>query len=187
MRMTIAWLIATLALLAAITSTASAATFSMTFEVTSLRSFNGSPPPTDPVLGTIIWDAPDIHSTVHSIDSINMTLGGHPYSPGEIGYLSQAGFNMIGGISEGVDMMLDSTDDFWISWDPNTLTPTDFAYTSALRSGMWHANGFPPGSFPVFSITQVPEPSPAALIGLAFLSSSALVLRRQLCGKILIR
>jgi hypothetical protein len=172
--------IASLALFSAITTTASAATFSLTFEVTGFHSFNGNLPPTDPVFGTIIWEAPGIHDPIQSIDSINMTLAGHSYSVGEIGYVREGGLNMIGGISEGVDMMLDSTDDFWISWDPNTLTPSDFAYTSAERSGLWYANGFPPGSFPTFSITQVPEPSSTALVGLAFLSRTALVLRKRL-------
>jgi hypothetical protein len=162
--MTISRFIASLGLFAAITTTVSGATFSMTFEVTNFRSFNGSPPPTDPVFGTIIWEAADIHSTVQSIDSINMALGGHKYSLGEIGFLSQAGFNVIGGTREGIDMMLDSTDDFSISWDPNSLMASDFAYTSSQLSGMWYTPGLPPGSFPIFSITQIPEPSCVALL-----------------------
>jgi hypothetical protein len=77
-------------------------------------------------------------------------------------------------------MMLGSTDDFWISWDPNALTPSDFAYTSSNRAGAWFADGFPPGSFPTFSITEVPEPSSIVLICFASLSAGAVRLRRRI-------
>ncbi len=184
MRRKPAWLIVLLALFAAINVTASAATFSMTFEVTGFQSFTGNLPPTDPVFGTIVWEAPGIHDPVQSIDSIDMSLAGHTYSVSEIGYLNNFGTSMIGGLSEGVDMMLGSTHDFWISWNPNTLAPSDFAYTAARNPGMWSAQGFPPGSFPIFSITEVPEPSSILLIGLALLSIGALHRRRQIGNRL---
>ena len=144
-------------------------------------SFDGSPAPTDPVLGTIIWEAPTIHDPVESIDSINMTIGGHKYSETEIGSLVRGdGYMMIGGISEGVDMMLGSTDDFWISWNPIQLTPGDFSYTSSLQPGMWYAAGYPPGHFPTFSITEVPEPGASVIICVGLVIGGALGLRKRI-------
>jgi hypothetical protein len=78
-------LIASIALFAATLGTARAASFRMDFEVTGFIVSNGNPPPTDPVTGTIVWEATGIHDPIQSFDSISLTLDGHSYSTAEIG------------------------------------------------------------------------------------------------------
>jgi hypothetical protein len=171
MKKNLSYLSATVCLFAAITTSASGATFLMRFEVTRFGSLNGSPPPTDPVTGTIMWESTGIHDPIFSIDSINMTIGGHPYSIGEITYVPPGSYDyeaLIGGSASGPRTMNDRTDDFWIRWDQaNTLLPYDFAYTSSATSGMWYTSDWggsnPSGSF---SIIEVPESSAASIFGL---------------------
>jgi hypothetical protein len=82
----------------------------MRFEVTNFGSLNGNPPPTDPVTGTIMWESAGIHDPILSIDSINMTIGGHPYSIGEITYVPPSYQDyeaLIGGSASGPRTMTD--------------------------------------------------------------------------------
>jgi hypothetical protein len=179
MKKNLSYLSAAVCLFAAVATSASAATFLMRFEVTNFGSLNDNPPPTDPVTGTIMWEAAEIHAPILSIDSIDMTIAGHPYSIGEITYVPP-GYPeydaLIGGSLSGPFTMSDRTDDFWIRWETGSLLPYDFAYTSSATSGVWHTLDWgglnPSGSF---SIIEVPEPSTTAIIG--FLVFLAAVLR----------
>src|SRR5580765_8673323 len=74
-----------LGLLAAVPFTARPATIKMDFQVIGFIVSNGNPPPTDPVTGTILWEAAGVHDPILSFDSIDLTLDGHRYSIGEIG------------------------------------------------------------------------------------------------------
>ena len=171
MKKNLSYLSAAVCLFAAITTSASAATFLMRFEVTNFGSLNGNPPPTDPVTGTIMWESAGVHDPILSIDSINMTIAGHPYSIGEITYVPPSYYDyeaLIGGSVSVPRTMNDRTDDFWIRWDQtSTLLPYDFAYTSSATSGMWYTLDWgglnPSGSF---SIIEVPEPAATAIFGL---------------------
>jgi hypothetical protein len=129
-----------LGLIAAFGSAADAAIFELDFVVTDFEGvFGSSPTPTDPVTGSIIWEAGGIRDPIQSFDSIRLTLDGYTYKSDEIGYSREdfpySGIELIGGTITGVGGMYKFTDDFWIRWDRNSLTPFDFSYTSSQRYG----------------------------------------------------
>jgi hypothetical protein len=159
-----------LALLPTMPGSARAASFMMSFQVTGFPASLGNPAPTDPVTGSIVWEAAGIHSPIQSFDSINLTLDGHTYSINELGYLPDLSgpppHDLIGGNLNGTGIIYNQTDDFWIGWDRNSLQPVDFMYASSQRPGFWYASIYEPVSFTSFSITQVPEPSTILLVSL---------------------
>jgi hypothetical protein len=123
-------------------------------------------PPTDPVIGTIIYEAASITANIDSLTSINLIIGGHNYLINEIGYISPFfGRQKIGGNSAGVAGMSSGTDDFSLDWFEGTLTPMMFSYTSSLNAGYWDSN-----TFSSFSVAAVPEPTTMLLLGLALVS-----------------
>jgi hypothetical protein len=169
-------LIASAALFIAALGSARGDSFMMHFEVTGFPVSNGNPPPTDPVTGTIVWEAAGIRDPIQSFDSISMTLDGHSYSVDEIG-VPPPGYpitgGLIGGTTNQVYRVANYTDDFWIRWNTNSLTPFDFTYASSRRSGIWYVSINSAVNFTEFSITEVPEPSPDLLFGLGFLGTVA--------------
>jgi hypothetical protein len=144
-----------------------AGTYRLQFTAGGFPASGGIGAPTDPVSGTFVFTAADAHADIQSLLSVDLTLDGHAYSVGQIGYSTS---HMIGGLLDGVDRMGSSTDDFWIVWDSNALTPVNFAYTSSHHSGMWVVSQ--PG-FSSFTITEVPEPGSAALLLLGGLGAAA--------------
>jgi hypothetical protein len=154
-----------------------AASFKLHFEVSGFPVSNGNPAPTDPVVGTIVWEATSIHDTIQSFDSINMTLDGHSYSVAEIGIPPPsypiAPYALIGGNLNQPYTLFDQTDDFSILWNPSSLTPFDFTYTSSRMSGAWFVSINNAVNFTSFSITQIPESSTTSLLGLALLGAGA--------------
>ena len=174
-------LVMSVVLCAAAPVTARAASFRMDFQVTGFPISNGNPPPTDPVTGTIVWEAAGIHDPIQSFDSIKLTLDGHIYSVDEIG-VPPSGYPMtdglIGGTLNQVYQVLDHTDDFSIEWNQNSLTPFDFTYSSSQRSGIWFVSINSPVNFTAFSIREVPEPSAIALFSLGLLGTGTWWFRR---------
>src|SRR5215469_12399634 len=65
-----------------------ASTFYTSFTIGGLPVSNGNAAPTDPVSGTIVWTAQDIHSAIQSFVSVSLTLDGHSYSVPELGFFS---------------------------------------------------------------------------------------------------
>jgi hypothetical protein len=151
-----------------------AATFYTEFTVAGFPVSNGNAAPTDSVSGTVVWTAADIHANIQSFVSINLTLDGHSYSVGEIGYYrldSPPTWNGIGGLTGGgADGIANGHDDFWIQWDSASLTPVSFAYSSSERSGIWQVfTRNDPTCFEAFSIVPAPEPRPTTLLIVASL------------------
>lgn len=124
-------------------------------------NFTPSPAPTDPVTGTIVYDSSDVHSIINSLTSVNMTIGGHSYNIGELGYISPfvdvPNQQLIGGKVTGTESVSPGTDDFYIIWYTDTLQPRCFAYTVQADSNTyWYTTDFK--EFSVTSSAPVPEP-----------------------------
>jgi hypothetical protein len=135
------------------------------FTIEDFRSpFSSTPPPTDPVMGRIIYEAESITATIDSLTAIDLMIDGHTYSLGEIGFISPfAARQKIGGSLNGVNVMASGTDDFQFDWFKETLTPMKFSYTSSLHEGFWNSNTF--SSFSVTASSPVPEPGSLFLLG----------------------
>jgi hypothetical protein len=139
------------------------------FTVENLRDFfSSNPPPTDPVRGTIIYEAPSVTADIQSLISIDLVIDGHTYSKSEIGYISPflGSRQLIGGNGAGVDVLFSGANDFRLDWFKNTLMPFKFSYTSSLHGGIWDSidsNAFT--SFSVRESSPVPEPATLLLLG----------------------
>jgi len=120
--------------------------------------------PTDPVTGTIVYEAASTTANIASLTSINLTIDGHTYSLSEVGFISPYGTGgvaqAIGGILNGVDTGNYFTNDFLMTWQIATLSSPYFVYVSALHDGAWSTS-----TFSQFSVTAVPEPSTMLLLG----------------------
>jgi hypothetical protein len=82
-----------------------------TTAVFSVAGFNctpfptcATPPPTDPVIGSIVYDAAaSTPSVINSLTSINLTIGGHSYSVNEVDFANEPMFDatVVGGLING--------------------------------------------------------------------------------------
>jgi hypothetical protein len=98
-------------------------TFRFDWEVASVNNVYGFPMPTIPLTGSVTWEAAGIREPIQLFDSIDLTLDGHTYGVGEIGYRQSdfpfVGIELIGGTLTGINSILEDTDDFWLRWDRN--------------------------------------------------------------------
>jgi len=134
------------------------------------KEFSDTPPaspPTDPVTGTIVYEAASTTADIDSLTSINLTIDGYVYPLDEVGYISSFGAplkQIIGGKLNGVDTITSGTNDFWIVWNQSTLMPLDFGYASSnFPLNIWHSQTFDP--FSITASTAVPEPTTMLLLG----------------------
>ena len=137
----------------------------MNFTAIGFTSLSNTPPPTDPVVGAIEWDAASVDATIDSLTSITMIIDGHTYDIADVGFESPStiitDFNIIGGIEGGIFGIGSGTDDFWIFWNKNTLQPLQLTYTSSkTNNDIWTTL-----TFDDFSIKIVPVPTTILLLG----------------------
>jgi hypothetical protein len=165
--------LASILFLATFVTNSLASTFYTSFTVGGFPSSNGDAAPNDPVSGTILWAAPDIHSDIQSFVSISLTLDGHNYSVSELSYFrlgSPTTWNGVGGTIDGPSAVENLTDDFFITWDSASLQPVEFFYSSSKRSGIWSANTVHnPNAFQSFTVAAVPEPGSLSLLSFGLL------------------
>ena len=156
---------------------ANAVPITLDFTVSGFGVSNGNAAPTDPVSGTIVYDAAGLGATINSLTSISLTLNGYVYSLSEIDFQSPFGGNtdIIYGSLSGTGIS-NLTNDFWIRFDRVAATGFDFAYASASLSGIWTSMSFT--SFSLRAAT-VPEPGTLSLLGVGLLGFAMLRRRRR--------
>jgi hypothetical protein len=132
------------------------------FTATNFTPFVGSiPAPTDPVTGTIIYEAASTTANIESLTSINLTIDNHTYALNEVGFISPFGINgqLIGGIVNGLNGFSSGTDDFDLTWLKGTSLASFIYTSSSTPDGIWTSD-----TFTSFSVTPVPEPSTILLL-----------------------
>jgi len=145
-----------------------------------LLNFTAGPftPGTGPatISGSFNYTAASATSPITSVDSVSVTTQATTYTLAAIGSSSAGNISTIGALSGGgVDTIPGgSVDDFRLTWDHTTGTPSDFRYSTAATSPLYTLSG----SFSNFTITPaaVPEPGTAALV--LILGAGTLVGRR---------
>jgi len=122
------------------------------------------PAPTDPVSGTIVYEAASTTASIDSLTSINMTIDGHSYTVGGLLFETFGNSQVIGGPISGINGVSGGFDDFRFAYNLVALTPTAFSYASADSTSIWEVTG---RGFTSFSVTAstVPEPSTLFLLG----------------------
>ena len=162
-----------LALCLFLSSTAQAGVVTTVFTASGFQA--GAP--ADPISGTLTWKAASQVSPIEELLSIDLTIAGHTYGLGEIGF---NGF-VIGGLVSGINAVDASAnaDDFLLSIDPLTeqFASPFFYGVQGVTNQIW------------FSTTEslnvrfeeggaVPEPGTLALAGLALAGIAALRRRK---------
>jgi len=133
--------------------------------------------PDDPVSGSIVYEAASTTSTIDSLISISLTIAGHVYTLGEIGFDTISGDGLlIGGLVTAIDDISHLSDDFILRWNRETLAPADFHYTVAGVPGILLTVDF--SSFSVTGGT-IPEPGTVTLFGLGLLGLGAARRRKK--------
>jgi len=137
------------------------------FTVTYFYRGDDYPPaPTNPVSGTIVYDAASTTADINSITSINLTIDGHTYGISEIIFQSlYENHHLIGGSLDGGDIT-PGTDDFRLMWHKDTLTPDHFYYSSvnSITTYGVSTDYEVTGIFNKFTVTSAPVPIPGALV-----------------------
>jgi hypothetical protein len=85
--------------------------------------------------GQITYQAPTLNGDISSLSAISLTIDSHDYTLGEVGFISpwQAGQSLIGGILNGVDSVVDGTDDFVLLFNPSSSSGLFFTYTTSAH------------------------------------------------------
>ena len=136
----------------------------VSFTASSFPPSFGTPAPTDPVTGSLVYDAASSTSNINSLSSVNLTIDGHTYILGEVGFISAFGGTdqLVGGVLNGVTTIFAGTNDFVLRWNETTLAPISFTYSSTGTPGRI----FNTGTFTQFGVTSaVPEPRSLVMVG----------------------
>ncbi|MBM3757528.1 MAG: PEP-CTERM sorting domain-containing protein [Acidobacteria bacterium] len=165
-------ILAALALLGSMT--VSAANITLTFTAAMQQGA-----PTNPVTGTIRWQAPSTLDAATAFTSIDLTIGGHSFTVPEIGMDHNQFGIVIGGTVSGVNNVSSqgAAPDFFIVWLHGAAAPTSFLYALPGQGS------FGSVSFSQYSLTEdsagMPEPASAGLVLAGGLAAAGFARRRR--------
>jgi hypothetical protein len=131
--------------------------------VSFVASVATSGAPTNPVSGTIVYEAASPTADILSLLSIDLTISGHSYTLGEVGFLTGS-TQRIGGILNGVDTINVGTTDFWLAWNKSNLDLPNFEYATPGTTDVY---GSFIQNFQRFTVVAVPEPGTCGLLVMA--------------------
>jgi hypothetical protein len=168
--------IAILALSIASTQNAQAATFNLSFSANNFTDGGASIPPDSSVSGTFSYDALDINSPITSLNSVNLTISGYSYTLGELDFTSFGTNSSIGGTNFAPSVGT-STNDFFVSFNHTTQSPSRILYATSGSTGIYF------GNFTAFNITPAAAtsvPEPFTIIGSLIGGTAAVRMRKKL-------
>lgn len=162
----------TLALGLAAASCVCASQVTLVFNASGFQN-GGVPVPglAGPVSGSIGWDSANVADPITALNAIDLTIGGHHYTLGEVGVSGLGGGaqTLIGGLAHGINAVVGDGvfDDFMIVFDRTLPQISTFAYSIQGKAGsIWWS---PTTTEAHYAAAAVPAPMSAALVGLALL------------------
>jgi len=160
-------------LVALVVVSTAAAAIPVTMTFTASGFVTGAPQ--DQVSGSVTWEAAGFPGTITALTGINLTIAGHVYTLGEIGFVDPVGpFKLIGGTLNAVAGLNGGTDDFQIIMAHDGGV-ADMAYTT---QGTVAGFGAGTVSLDVIVGTSVPAPMTLVLFGLGLAGLAASRYRR---------
>jgi hypothetical protein len=95
------------------------------------------------VSGSIVYDAASVTAPINSLTSINLSIDGHSYSIGEVGFENYTNVVYIGGLISSVRSLVPGSNDFFLSYELSPATGFSFVYSTRNSSAaVWEATRF---------------------------------------------
>jgi hypothetical protein len=135
------------------------------------------PSPVATVTGRFIYEAPSLTSEITSLTSVDLTISGHTYTLGELGFAGSffPGNETIGTTDPALGIADFGKDTLFLTFALASGTPLGFGYGTSSPPGISSLE-----SFSQFSLTAIPEPATWAMLLTGFLGAGALAARKRL-------
>lgn len=138
-------------------ASAQAADYKLDFTAIDFTSIpDGDPAPAGTsVIGSLVFSAASASDPVTAIKSIDLTIGGHVYTLGEVGFASAGSMGTaFGGLASGLFAVNGNTHDFWFQVSQSGAIQ-NFFYSNESNYEIWASGGI---QSTLTEVTAVPEP-----------------------------